>query len=273
MVLRFSALRYGCFPTFKPKFLKMNQKQYKTIGIIGGMGPFAGLDVNKKLYQNTLAQNDQEHLNVVCLSLSKGLPDRTEFILGKTDINPAKILAEKINQYPMEVVGIACNTFHSPVIFDVLKAAVDSQNKAIQLLHLPEEVRKVAEKKYPNGTIGVLSTLGTYQTNIYQDAFQSSSVSLVFPDKEGREAVHRAIYDPNWGIKRQGNLLTPAQELIHIQISHFIEQGVDAILLGCTELPLVANELDFQGCEMIDGNLVLARALIRAAAPNQLRIN
>ncbi len=248
----------------------MNQKKYKTIGIIGGMGPFAGLDVNKKLYQNTLAHNDQEHLNVVCLSLSQGLPDRTEFILGKTAINPAKVLAQKLNQYPMDVVGIACNTFHSPVIFDVLKEAVDRQNKAMLLLHLPEEVRKIAEKKYPNGTIGVLSTLGTYKTNIYQDTFQSSSVSLVFPDKEGREAVHRAIYDPNWGIKLHGRLLAPAEELIHTQISRFIEQDVDAILLACTELPLAANELDFQGCEMIDGNLVLARALIRAIAPEQL---
>ena len=47
------------------------------IGIVGGVGPYAGLDLLRKLLDNTLANSDQEHLDTVLLSLPSGIMDRT----------------------------------------------------------------------------------------------------------------------------------------------------------------------------------------------------
>ncbi|RPI41687.1 MAG: aspartate racemase, partial [Bacteroidetes bacterium] len=57
------------------------------IGIVGGMGPYAGLDLLRKIYDNTLAGSDQEHLDTILISLSSRIPDRTEYLLGKENLN------------------------------------------------------------------------------------------------------------------------------------------------------------------------------------------
>jgi len=236
----------------------------KVIGIIGGMGPLGGIDVNKKIYFNTIADTDKNHLNIVHLSLSKGIPDRTEFLLGKCSENTAINVVEKIHDYPFDVVGVACNTFHSPKIFKVFEAKLKARKPAPQIVHLPNEVRKETEKKFANATIGVLCTMGTYQTEIYQNAFRQSSVTLKFPNENDRQVVHQAIYN----IKQTGCLDSADKEAIEQVGSRM--SGVSAVMLACTELPWVAEQLDFQ-VTVIDANRILARALIWAVAPEQLK--
>jgi len=237
----------------------------KTIGIIGGMGPLGGIDVNKKIYQNTIAETDKEHLDIVHLSLSQGIPDRTSFLLGKSADNPAITVAEKLSHYPLDVVGVACNTFHSPKIFDVFEAKLNAQSSPPQIVHLPNEVRKEAERKFANASIGVLCTLGTYQTKIYQNVFNNSSITLKFPDENGRQAIHEAIYE----IKEMGHLSSTEKQRIEQAAASM--SGLDAVLLACTELPWVIEQLDFP-IPVIDANRILARALIQAVAPEQLKV-
>jgi len=240
---------------------KMKQK---TIGIIGGMGPLGGIDVNKKIYLNTIADSDKNHLNIVHLSLSEGIPDRTSFLLGKCADNPAILLAEKIRDYPLDVVGVACNTFHSPKIFEVFETELKARMPSPQIVHLPNEVRKETERKFANMTIGVLCTMGTYQTKIYQNTFHNSSVHLKFPNENDRKAVHDAIYN----IKQTGNLNPADKQAIEQAAARM--SGVRAVMLACTELPWVAEWLEFP-IPVIDANRTLARALIYAVAPEQLK--
>jgi len=234
------------------------------IGIIGGMGPLGGIDVNKKIYLNTIADTDKHHLNIVHLSLSNGIPDRTDFLLGKCGENTAISVAEKIRDYPFDVVGVACNTFHSPKIFEVFEAELKARKPSPQIVHLPNEVKKETENKFANTTVGVLCTMGTYGTKIYQNTFHNSSVNLKFPDENDREAVHKAIYN----IKQTGNLNPADKQAIEQAAARM--SGVDAVMLACTELPWVAEELEFN-VPVIDANRTLARALIAAVAAEQLK--
>ncbi len=228
------------------------------------MGPLGGIDVNKKIYFNTIADVDKNHLNIVHLSLSTDIPDRTSFLLGKCADNPGISMAEKIRDYPFDVVGVACNTFHSPKIFDVFEAELKARMSSLQIVHLPNEVRKETERKFANTTVGVLCTMGTYETKIYQNTFDNSSVRLKFPDENGRKAVHDAIYN----IKQTGNLNSTDKQAIEQAAAQM--SGIDSVILACTELPWVAEELEFP-IPVIDANRTLARALIRAVAPEQLR--
>ena len=54
-------------------------------------------------------------------------------------------------------------------------------------------------------------------------------------------------------------------------IRHLRERGADAVILGCTELPLAIPEPEFEGIPLIDSTDVLARALIRETYPEKLR--
>ena len=60
----------------------------KIIGIVGGAGPFAGLDLQAKILNQTVAGRDQDHLTIITLSQPNQLPDRTDYLLGNVPERP-----------------------------------------------------------------------------------------------------------------------------------------------------------------------------------------
>ena len=91
------------------------------IGILGGMGPQAGLDMAEKLIAMTRAECDQDHLPFILFSLPECISDRTDFLLGKTDTNPAQAIAEqfeKMADMGVTIAVMACNTAYAGPIFD-----------------------------------------------------------------------------------------------------------------------------------------------------------
>ena len=106
------------------------------IGIVGGVGPLAGLDVFKKIIEETVVQKDQEHLPVLLMSYPHLIVDRTEYLLGKVDTNPAYALANIIKQLAengAKVVAIPCNTAHAEPIFLVVEEELKKSNNPIEL--------------------------------------------------------------------------------------------------------------------------------------------
>ena len=105
------------------------------IGIVGGIGPYAAVDLIKKVYDNTVATCDQEHLDTVLLSMSSKIEDRTEYLIGKVKINPAYAIAEvllKLQDVGVTVAGIPCNTAHSSKIFSVIQTEL-KKNKSYRV--------------------------------------------------------------------------------------------------------------------------------------------
>ncbi len=101
------------------------------IGIVGGVGPYAGLDLMKKVFDNTLAQIDQDHLDVVMLSLSGSIADRTEYLEGKVDVNPGLAIAgvlKRLEEAGATVAGIPCNTAHAPGIFSFIEKELQAKD-------------------------------------------------------------------------------------------------------------------------------------------------
>ena len=73
----------------------MRSRARKIIGVVGGVGPFAGLDLNKKIFDNTRTIREQDHLDVYLLSSSSRISDRTEYLLDPDGVeNPAAAVCE-----------------------------------------------------------------------------------------------------------------------------------------------------------------------------------
>ena len=68
------------------------------IGVLGGMGPYAGLDLVRKIFDRTRAGVDQEHLPVALLSYAHRIQDRSAFLFDETTENPALAIAEVARQ-------------------------------------------------------------------------------------------------------------------------------------------------------------------------------
>ena len=69
-------------------------RQDKRIGIVGGVGPHAGLDLTRKLFDHTRAETDQEHLPVMLYSFPDRIGERPAFLLGKTVDNPGEAIGD-----------------------------------------------------------------------------------------------------------------------------------------------------------------------------------
>ena len=249
----------------------------KVIGIIGGMGPYASLDLARKIFDQTDATKDQDHLPVAVLSFPDRIVDRSTFLFGKTEENPAYALAgvaRHLQQVGAVVAGMPCNTAHAPPIFDLLLDELERTGHTIRILHMIRETaRHIRSEMQGVQRVGVLSTLAVYRLRLYRSALEEAGLEAIIPDDDVQEeVVNRTIFDPSFGIKAHANPVTPrARQNLLDAIDHLVARGAEAVILGCTELPLAVTERTLDGIHVVDPTEILARALIQATYPEMLR--
>jgi len=248
----------------------MDIEKDHVIGIVGGMGPEAGLSLFNKILYHTDAGTDQEHLSVMLMSFPKHIADRTLFLEGRTRVNPgynvAKVI-ERLAAAGSKVAGIACNTCHAPAIYNTILEELDTLNCHIGLVNMPFETCRYIRDNHPQiHRIGIMSTNGTYSSGIYDQQLRQHGYEIVTPDPGFQsQVIHRMIYDPGFGIKANlGGITREAKLLMDKALAFFRQKKADAIILGCTELSIVAagEELSTDML-VVDSVDALALALIR----------
>ena len=259
----------------------------------------AGVKLHEKIIQFTPTNGtDQSHFCVHHVSQSQYIPDRTKFLLseqrikdaderGETNIgsdlrpssditiNPAygatqavKNLIQSIPKYHTLLVGVPCNTFHAPEIWNVFEAGIQTYVRAetkidfacnikIQTLHMVDETIRYVQnvlrhydkynKSIKSARIGLLSTEGTRDTRIYHKRFQQmneltdgTKCKVISLSDVMQEKLSNVIYNEQYGIKAKSTPVdTRAVDGLRECCDHLImEHGCEIIILGCTELPL-----------------------------------
>lgn len=226
-------------------------KDKKTVGIIGGMGPGATALLFQKLIDHTDAKVDADHIHIV-IDNRPSIPDRTSAIL-KGENAPAKYICEsgkKLEEYGAELIAIPCNTSH--YFYPYIQSQL-----GIPVIHMLEETAREC-KKMGFDTVGVLATTGTKKTEIYDRALEKFEIKTIYPDEEGQELLMSLIYDyVKAGKKAEGSMFLE-------QFKKMTAQGVQAFVLGCTELPMIFQDGDF-GIKFIDSLDILAKRAVEMA--------
>ena len=253
---------------------KVNESQYPIIGVIGGLGPHAGLDFVRKIFTNTKAEKDQEHLDCILVSCPSGIQDRTAYLLSKKGDNPALGMfesARRLQKAGAHYISVACNTAHAGQIFSPFCEMVRDFLPGLTIINMLETCAAYCKDKGRFKRLGLLATIGTHKSGVYKEYFRANDkFDLLEPDNKGQKSIHEAIFNENYGIKAHSDNIKPeARERIRVEIQKFIEKGAEAVILGCTELPLAVEARDFS-IPLIDPGLITARKLIELAAPNKL---
>ena len=232
-------------------------ESFASIGVLGGVGPYAGLDLVQKIFNNTRAARDQEHLPVTLLSFPGEIADRIDFLVHGTGKNPG--------------VAIGC-TAHSSSILRPALQMLEASGTDVRFMHMIYEVVRFIREELPElRAVGVLCTQGTYASGVYRTALGNAGITPPFSDEEGREEVQNAISHAAYGIKAFSHPITPrACHALDVQAAQHIKRGAQALILGCTEIPLAFTGRHFQNTPLIDATDILARALIRTFAPGRL---
>jgi len=236
------------------------------------MGPESGLALCSSILNHTHASTDQEHLSVILMSFPRHLADRTLFLEGSVDVNPAYNVVEvirKLENAGAQIVGIACNTCHSPEILDVISSELKKIDSHVKLVEMPFETCRYLRDYYPGiRRVGVMATNGTYKSSLYKDILHDMGYEAVIPDFEFQdEVIHKMIYDRSFGIKSNTGCIKPeSQVLLRKALSFFKGQGTEAIIIGCTEISLILTDPAVDGMVILDSTQILAKALIREAS-------
>ena len=247
------------------------------IGIVGGVGPQAGVDLASKITSQTSAECDQEHLSVVLLSLPAHISERTAFLQGADVENPGVAIAAVIAQlesFGVTVVGIPCNTAHAPSIFSVIKEDMARRDSSVKLVDMVAETMAYMRRHHADvERVGVLTTTGAQLARIYPRALESDGRGIIVPTSDDQERIiHPAIVDRSYGIKACSHPVShrAANELLR-SARALVIAGAEVVVLGCTEIPLAILDKQIDGVAIIDPTLILARALIRVVAPKKLQ--
>jgi aspartate racemase len=229
----------------------------KVIGVLGGMGPEATLSFYAKLLASTPAARDQDHLRVIIDSNPK-VPDRTAALLGQGE-SPVPAMAaglEALARAGADLAVIPCVSAHA------FLAELRARSPIPVLSILDVAAEAVRGRVPPVRTAGLLATTGTVRSGVFQTALAAAGVGVRVPTPAEQERVMAAIYSIKGAL---GNMERKAlRDALGVIARRLVADGAEAIVLGCTELPLILADADL-GVPVFDVVLLLARAAIVAA--------
>ncbi len=224
-------------------------------GVVGGSGPLATACFLETVVRLTDADQDQDHVDLIALQHAT-TPDRTAHVLGRCAQDPGPVMADdarRLERWGAELVVVPCNTAHHYLA--QITAAV-----GVPVVSIVAETVAAAVARRPGlRAVGVLATEGTIAAKVYHDAFAGVGVDAVVPGPALQAVVSDIVYR---GVKA-GQRVDPGA-LIHV-VEALVAQGAELVVLGCTELSVVALACGLlDDARVVDSLDALARATIRA---------
>lgn len=205
----------------------------------------------EKLHSLQNVAVEQEYIDIMLYS-KPSIPDRTEFILGRSKENPLTALikaAKTLEAAGATILVFPCMTSH--YFYDDLVKEVRTR-----VVNFPEEVVEATKAKSLN-RVGLLATEGAIKSKVLQNKFEAADIETVTPDIKAQAKLTELIYD----IKRGKR---PTSRLSAEITQGLIEKGVQTIVLGCTELCIDSSEnVSAEGTIYINTLDILARATLR----------
>ncbi len=233
-----------------------NSADEKIPGILGGMGPEATIDLMQKIILHTPAIDDIDHIRCIIDNNPK-IPSRIRAILVGDGENPGPVMADmakRLERWGADFIVIPCNTAHQ--YYPYVAEAV-----SIPVVHLIDlVVEQVVEQKKNIEAIGILGSNTIIKTQLYASRFAKRGVQAVYPVEKFQENLFQIIRR----VKKGETGRDIRSEFISIA-QHLESKGVKTVILGCTELGIISDNLPVQ---CIDAADVLAREVV-AVAKNQ----
>jgi aspartate racemase len=198
----------------------------RLLGVLGGMGPLAGAAFAARLVALTPADRDQDHVPVL-LCNDPRIPDRSSARLGQGEDPLAAMLSRLrlLESAGADLIAIPCNTAH--LWYEQLAAST-----RVPLLHIVEAVCDELQRLGVRGPVGLMGTPATLKLGLYQQPLRARGLEVIEPDDAGLALCVEAIAAVKGN--KPADAFEPAARCVHALMS----RGAQAVVLGCTELPL-----------------------------------
>lgn len=200
----------------------------KAVGILGGMGPSATLELYRRFIAAVDAQVDQDHPRII-IDGNARIPDRTTALIadGPSPTDALVAGVTTLARAGAACVVIPCNTAHA--FLAQMRAAVE-----IPVIDMIDETAAMVAPSVR--TVGVLATTGTLAVGLYQHALAAHGFDqLVMPDSDDQESLMAVI-----AAVKQGESAAALPAFLAV-CDAVVAAGAEALILGCTELSVIAD--------------------------------
>ena len=228
----------------------------RVVGVIGGMGPEATLEFQRRLLAATPARDDSDHLHVVTDSNPK-IPSRIAALIEGAGEDPAPVLcdmARRLEGHGADFLVMPCNTAHYylPAI---------ARSVRIPLLDMVAlSIERLGASDGKPAWVGVLASPAVRLVGLFEARLAAAGFAATWPEPEDEAALLGIIRAVKAG------RLDPGHRRRYDEIaSRMIEAGAGAFLIACTELSILGAPAGAGGLPVIDTLDVLVDATIRAA--------
>ena len=227
----------------------------KIVGILGGMGPEATVDLMNRVIKATTAKDDIDHIRMLVDNNPK-VPSRIRALIEKTGESPLGCLqdmARRLEKWGVDFLAIPCNTAH--YYHRGVQQAV-----SIPLLDMIGLSVNVITSEVPDlNTVGLLASSAVFDLGLYKGRFADAGVRLMDMEPGEQDNVMSAIK------KIKTSSYGPeVVEAIQEVADNLARRGAQAILVACTELSIIGGRIT-PATRMFDASQILAEAIVREA--------
>ncbi|MBP5494343.1 MAG: amino acid racemase [Lachnospiraceae bacterium] len=204
----------------------------KKIGLVGGTGPESTVMYYKKLNSEIDLLTNEKHMPDIAIE-SVDFRRAWEYVQNGETSELADYLAEKVNclvQTKADVIALTAVTMH--MVYDEIV-----EKTGVSLVSIP---KTVCEKIVSEGIkkVGLFGTVVTMEQDYMKKNLFENGVEVFVPNAEERALIGKRIYEElEVGIVKESTLA----ELTGIINRMKEEDGIEGLILGCTELPLILN--------------------------------
>jgi aspartate racemase len=232
----------------------------RAVGVIGGMGPEATVDLMTRVIRKTPAVNDQGHIRMFVDNNPK-IPSRIAAIIEGTGESPVPVLTEMAQGLEVQgasFLAIPCNTAH--VYYSEIQQAVTIPVLNMVALTTAAAFTEIAAKS--GRRVGLLGSSALFQTGLYEPYCRQVGVECLYPDEQQQADLMGLIN----AIKAQ-NAQPEQLERYALIARALAAKGADCLIIACTELSVVDAALadDIRRIDALDVLVdhIIASAMLR----------
>ena len=203
----------------------------KTIGIVGGMSWESSAEYYRQLNESIKTKLGPTHsAELMMYSMDFHRAAQLEREEQWTDLATLLIGAiTRLEKAGADFVIMASNTAHK--VAEVVQRSIE-----IPLLHIAD-VTAAEVGREGISTVGLLGTRFVMEQEFYKESFRAQGIDIVIPDRASREYVHNVIFNELC----VGKLMPESKKKMQTIILDLQEAGANAVVLACTELPLLIH--------------------------------
>ena len=231
----------------------MSQNNEKLVGILGGMGPEATIDLMQRIIRLTPALDDIDHIRCVVDNNPK-VPSRIKAIIDGEGEDPGPCMADmgkRLERFGADFLVIACNTAH--FYYDAVQEAVN-----IPVINLIDIVSHHVKINFPEqDRIGILASPAVAMTELYAKRFKKLGIKDIWPDPDYQDSLFTVIKEV-----KKGNTSSTVRDTYGKVYAHLAKKGIKTAIIACTELSALDSSLPIN---TIDAAQVLAVEIVQIA--------